>query len=94
MGISTAKNFSSLNIGTTVLNVDCDIRGLVPGKYFALLVLYQTNDMGTSEDLDCVHPAFVFEVQDTQGKMDIVWNYHNWGRMRLPDMTVKNNGDV
>ena len=94
IGISTAKKFASLNQGTSVLNVDLEIHGLVPGKYFVLLVLYQTNDVGTSGDLDAVDPAFVFEVQDTQSKMDIVWNYHSWGRMRLPDMTVKNNCDA
>lgn len=62
------------------------LRGLVPGKYFVLLVIYNVNEMGTYDDLDAVFPAFTFEIQDSKHALKINWNVNAWGKIRLDDL--------
>ena len=88
IGISVAKCFGSLNKGKNILNAEFNIPGLVPGKYYVMMILYQTNDTGISQDLDGVYPALVFEVCDTHRKLDINWNYRTWGKIKFPEMSV------
>ncbi len=66
---------------------------LVPGKYKALLVLYEVNQFGIYYDLDAIYPAFTFEVVDTQNALPIDWNKNHWGRNNI-DIEVFNKYDT
>ncbi len=73
--LSTSK-VNTVRLSTKGLN-------LVPGKYMAILVLYNITPGGLSNDLDCTHPAFVFEVNDTKNALPLSWNAINWGRNNM-----------
>ncbi len=53
------------------------LRGLVPGKYFVLLVIYNVNEMGITMT-GCSVPAFTFEIQDSKHALKINWNVNAW----------------
>ena len=59
----------------------CENPGLVPGRYKTCLVLYEVNELGDYVDLDAVWPGFVFDVVDTNEKIQIRWSSRNWGRI-------------
>ncbi len=88
VGASILQNFSSLSVGENILRLNLEPYGLVPGRYLALLVLYQVNEMGTYDDLDAIWPTFVFEIQDNENKLNISWNYNMWGRIEFPTLSV------
>ena len=89
VGTTFVQKFASLNAGLNTLKVDFDSAGLIPGKYLAVLIFYQVNSIGTSDDLDGVYPALIFEIQDTRSQLGIKWNYRSWGRMKLPELKVE-----
>ncbi len=89
VGTTFVQKFASLNAGLNTLKVDFDSAGLIPGKYLAVLIFYQVNSIGTSDDLDGVYPALIFEIQDTRSQLGIKWNYRSWGRMKLPKLKVE-----
>lgn len=90
---SFVRNCNSLSVGENVLTFDLDPTGLVPGKYFAILVLCEISAIDNSCDLDAVYPAFAFEVEDTENRLTLNWNYNAWGRICLPQLTFL-NGDT
>ena len=94
VGASVIHNFASLKNGKNKFKIDLCVPGLVPGKYFALLVLYQVNSVGAYDDLDAAYPTFVFEVQDTLSQLNIDWNFRMWGKIKLPQMIVENKNDT
>ena len=65
-------------------------RGLVPGKYFVVLGLFEMNDMGTFDDLDVVEKAFGFEIEDTRDQLGIHWLDKFWGPLRLDNLVCEN----
>lgn len=80
---STLQEFTSFDANTTrTLSLELKPEGLVPGKYLALLVIYDVNEMGTYDDLDAIFPAFTFEIQDNDNHLKINWNVNAWGRIR------------
>lgn len=81
------QEFTSFFAGRSkILEMELLLRGLVPGKYFVLLVIYNVNEMGTYDDLDAVFPAFTFEIQDSKHALKINWNVNAWGKIRLDDL--------
>ena len=81
------QEFTSFSAGRSkILEMELLLRGLVPGKYFVLLVIYNVNEMGTYDDLDAVFPAFTFEIQDSKHALKINWNVNAWGKIRLDDL--------
>lgn len=80
---STLQEFTSFDANTTrTLSLELKPEGLVPGKYLALLVIYDVNEMGTYDDLDAIFPAFTFEIQDNDNHLKINWNVNAWGKIR------------
>jgi len=63
-------------------------RNIIPGNYFATVVLYQNTEHHASNDLDYVERAFSFEIVDAENKMPIVWNREKWGHVLLESMTL------
>lgn len=89
-GATVLHNFSSMETGQTKnFYLNADIRGLIPGSYAALLVLYEVNEAGEFNDLDAVLPAFFFEIRDTCGRQGIRWLPATWGYMQFPNMIVR-----
>ena len=81
------QEFTSFSAGRSkILEMELLLRGLVPGKYFVLLVIYNVNEMGTYDDLDAVFPAFTFEIQDSKHALKIKWNVNAWVKIRLDDL--------
>ena len=83
---SILQNFSFLTVGDNVFTFDLDPTGLVPGKYFALLVIYEVSENGIYDDFDAIYPTFAFEVVDTNNSLEVKWNFNTWGRIKLPIM--------
>lgn len=67
---------------------------LVPGKYKALLVIYEKNLLGSYDDLDAVWPAFVFEIIDMKAAMKLKWNNSHWGRTLIGELSINSNCKV
>ena len=60
--------------------------GLVPGKYYTLLVLYEMDEFERYYDIDAIFPTFGFEIKDLHGEVGICWDTNNWGRIRFKDI--------
>ena len=89
-GTTVLQNFASMEAGqVSDFRFVADLRGLVPGNYIGLLVLYEVTESGEFNDLDAVLPAFCFEVRDILGRQGIHWVTSAWGYMQFPDMTVR-----
>jgi lipopolysaccharide transport system ATP-binding protein len=89
-GTTILQNFASMEAGqVSDFRFVADLRGLVPGNYVGLLVLYEVTESGEFNDLDAVLPAFCFEVRDVLGRQGIHWVTSAWGYMQFPDMTVR-----
>ena len=89
-GTTVLHNFASMEAGEVRdFRLCADIRGVIPGNYVALLVLYEVNEAGEFIDLDAVLPAFCFEIRDTFGRQGIRWVPSAWGYMQFPDLTVR-----
>lgn len=72
--ISGLKNGKVSNFNFSFKN-----KGLVPTRYRVCLVLYEKDAYGNCIDLDGVWTAMNFEVVDSQGKIDVVWDKKEWG---------------
>ncbi len=94
IGTSIVQNFAPLKKGKNIFNVDLDVPGLVPGRYIALLVLYQVNAFGAYKDLDAIYPTMVFEIHDTLNQLKLSWSNNDWGRIKLPGMIIKEKIDI
>ena len=89
-GTTVLHNFASMEAGEVRdFRLCADIRGVIPGNYVALLVLYEVNEAGEVIALDAVLPAFCFEIRDTFGRQGIRWVPSAWGYMQFPDLTVR-----
>ena len=65
-----------------------DMHNVIPGNYFATVVLFQKTSYQSSNDLDYVERAFSFEITDSEQKMLIAWNKEKWGHILLENMTL------
>ncbi len=84
---SMIQNFVSLEENIIkVFKFNMKQRGIVPGKYVALLVIYTVNDMGTYYDIDAVFPAFNFSIVDSENAVNISWDFRHWGRIKFDDI--------
>lgn len=91
-GATVLHNFATMAADQICdFHLKADLRGLIPGNYVALLVLYEVNEAGEFIDLDAVFPAFCFEVRDTFGRQGIRWLPATWGYMQFPNMTVRDD---
>lgn len=88
VGISILHDFMNLSKGTHVVNFRADFKGLIPGRYLALIVLYNVNEVGTYEDLDAIFPTFDFEIRDTSDQLSINWNYKHFGKIKFKDLEI------
>ena len=89
VGASFLHDFASIDkYETMVYSFNASLKGLVPGRYMVLLVIYEVNEWGTYNDLDAIYPAFMFEVYDTNNSLGINWNYHAWGKIKFDDLKV------
>ena len=87
VGASILHNFTALMMDEERdIKLIADFEGLVPGKYQALLVVYEVNEWGTYDDLDAIYPAFIFEVRDSNQELGINWNNSNWGKIKFKDL--------
>ncbi len=94
-GTTLLNNFASMEAGQiTDYRFAADLRGLIPGNYVGLLVLYEVTESGEFNDLDAVLPAFCFEVRDVLGRQGIHWVPAAWGYMQFPDMTMRDENET
>ena len=88
-GAAVLHNFTAMMAGQVEeFHLEADLRGLIPGKYVALMVLYEVNEAGEFVDLDAVLPAFCFEVRDSYGRQGIRWIPSAWGYMQFPNLIL------
>lgn len=74
---------------TSCINCCFDISELVDGRYRAVMLLYLCDDSGKIiNDVDCLKPAFTFEVV---GDEIAEWKPAYWGNIRLPDLEIIKN---
>ena len=66
--------------------VEFDPVGLIAGVYQVNLVLYETDEIGTSYDQELLLPAMRLRVLEAEG---IVWNTQNWGHIRFQDARIE-----
>ena len=91
-GAAVLNNFTGMEPGEIRdFHLNADLRGLIPGGYVTLLVLYEVDENGEFIDLDAVMPAFCFEVQDTKGRQGIRWLPSTWGYMQFPNLNVRDD---
>ena len=89
IGATYAQNMNTVRANTeTEFKCSMINPGLIPGRYKALVVLYEVNDMGTYHDLDAVWPGFVFDIEDTKGTIKIAWNRNHWGKICFEELKV------
>lgn len=88
VGASIIQNFSCINKEEKDFVFKFNPHGLIPGKYSALLVLYEVNDMGVYNDLDAIFPAFQFEIIENQRFSEIHWNMSHWGKIRFENLML------
>lgn len=88
-GTAVLHNFTAMMAGQVEeFHLEADLRGLIPGNYVALMVLYEVNEAGAFVDLDAVLPAFCFEVRDSYGRQGIRWIPSAWGHMQFPNLIL------
>lgn len=88
-GAAVLHNFTAMMAGQVEeFHLEADLRGLIPGNYVALMVLYEVNEAGEFVDLDAVLPAFCFEVRDSYGRQGIRWIPSAWGYMQFPNLIL------
>ena len=88
-GAAVLHNFTAMMAGQVEeFHLKADLRGLIPGNYVALMVLYEVNEAGEFVDLDAVLPAFCFEVRDSYGRQGIRWIPSAWGYMQFPNLIL------
>ena len=88
VGAAIIQNFSCINKEEKDFVFKFNPYGLIPGKYSALLVLYEVNDMGVYNDLDAIFPAFQFEIIENQRFSEIHWNMSHWGKIRFENLML------
>lgn len=66
-----------------------DFKGLVPGKYYLTMTLYQSDDVGNSLLLDTLEQFSSFEIlDDPDNENKLGWTSKYWGNIRFPDTVV------
>lgn len=94
VGITMINNFTDLSQGMVkCFDFDLNLFGLVTGEYAVCLVLYEADDSGNFVDIDGVFPAFVFEIRDSDNKLNIVWHHSSWGYIKFPDIKLLDSFD-
>lgn len=89
LGTSINQNLPEIIENTkNVFSFTFNSKGLAPGRYLALLVLYDVNDFRVKHDYDAVWPAFAFDIADTVGKNAINWS-DNFGMIRFDDLVLE-----
>ena len=88
IGASIIHNFSEIKNEEKAFDFEFIPNGLIPGKYSALLVLYEVNEMGAYDDLDAIFPAFQFEIIENHKSSEINWNISHWGKIRFDDLKL------
>ena len=89
VGTSLLQNFTDIEAGKTVdFHCIANLSGLVQGRYYALLVLYQVNEYGVYNDLDAIDPAFCFEIHQTNNQLGLNWNTKTWGKIKFQDLVI------
>lgn len=82
---SVCFEFDDTQVGINSHVFSVDLHSFVPGTYFVNLVLFSTNEFGTSGEYDVIMRGFVFEMHY---KMELEWNNSQWGTVRLQDMQL------
>ena len=94
VGITMINNFTDMLQGEVkCFDFDLNLFGLVTGEYAVCLVLYEADDSGNFVDIDGVFPAFVFEIRDSDNKLNIVWHHSSWGYIKFPDIKLLDSFD-
>ena len=87
VGSSILHSFVNLNVvDNKKMRFVFNPKGLVPGKYNALIVIYEKDELGNYYDLDAVYPTFNFTVSDTKDVMKIKWSNQNWGKIKFDNL--------
>lgn len=73
------------------LYISFPTKGLVPGKYRAVGLIYERNDYGFQIGVDRVDPAVSFEIV-SKDNTDLIWLHQYWGHIRLEDMKIEKRG--
>lgn len=80
-----------IKIGENELLVKINIKGLVAGNYRGEMILFETNDFGSVNEIDIIPEAFFFDVVEGSS---LNWNAMRWGSVRMEDIKRVDKSDA
>ena len=80
-----------IKIGENELLVKINIKGLVAGNYRGEMILFETNDFGSVNEIDIIPEAFFFDVVEGSS---LNWNAMRWGSIRMEDIKRVDKSDA
>ena len=83
---SICVDAGDIAIGENELLVDVSLKGLVAGNYRGEMILFETNEFGSPNEIDIIPEAFFFDVLEDSS---LSWNAMRWGSVRLEDIKRK-----
>lgn len=86
LGSSLCLDLGTIHEGKNFFTVDFDFSGFVEDTYKTEMVIFSTNDFGSTKDYDIVLDGFCFDIVR---KQDVQWNALKWGTIRLKDIIRK-----
>ena len=82
------KAFSIEKDQTKDVTVSFITKSLPPGKYKAVLLLFQRDDYGNQKVVDRVEPGLAFEIVQSESN-DLLWLHQWWGHVHFDDMKIE-----
>ena len=88
---SICVDAGDIKIGENELMVKINIKGLVAGNYRGEMILFETNDFGSVNEIDIIPEAYFFDVVEGSS---LNWNAMRWGSIRMEDIKRVNMPDA
>ena len=88
---SICVDAGNIKIGENELMVKINIKGLVAGNYRGEMILFETNDFGSVNEIDIIPEAYFFDVVEGSS---LNWNAMRWGSIRMEDIKRVNMPDA
>lgn len=69
------------------LHMSLSTHSFAPGKYRAIILLYEQNEYGSQIYIDRIESALIFEVKNNEDDK-LVWLHRYWGFIRIDDLKI------
>jgi lipopolysaccharide transport system ATP-binding protein len=89
VGLAGSDSMGNFVSGEYMNTMEFNFRGLVPGKYYLTMTLYQNDSVGNSLLVDTLEQFSSFEIVDNPNEENkLQWATKYWGNIRFPDTSV------